>query len=124
MIQPGSGSGAPLHVAVIASGPDYRVVPAATFADPEIARVGLNEREARDQGIRYEVTRYALDDLDRAIADGEARGFIKVLTVPGKDRILGATIVGQHAAELLAQFALAMKARPRPEPDPRDHYPT
>ncbi|AEG91469.1 FAD-dependent oxidoreductase [Ramlibacter tataouinensis] len=88
---------------------DYRVIPAATFIDPEIARVGLNEREARQQGIAYEVTRYGLEELDRAIADGQARGFVKVLTVPGKDRILGATIVGAHAAEMLAEFVLAMR---------------
>ncbi len=88
---------------------DYRVVPAATFLDPEIARVGLNEREAQEQGVPYEVTRYGIDDLDRAIADGEADGFVKVLTPPGKDRILGVTIVGQHAAELLAEYVLAMK---------------
>jgi pyruvate/2-oxoglutarate dehydrogenase complex dihydrolipoamide dehydrogenase (E3) component len=88
---------------------DYRVIPAATFLDPEIARVGVNEREAREQGIPYEVTRYGIDDLDRAIADGEADGFVKVLTPPGSDRILGVTIVGQHAAELLAEYVLAMK---------------
>ncbi|HYF21188.1 MAG TPA: FAD-dependent oxidoreductase [Ramlibacter sp.] len=88
---------------------DYRVIPSATFVDPEIARVGLNEREAREQGIAYEVTRYGLEDLDRAIADGEARGFVKVLTVPGRDTILGATLVGSHAAEGVAQFALAMR---------------
>jgi pyruvate/2-oxoglutarate dehydrogenase complex dihydrolipoamide dehydrogenase (E3) component/uncharacterized membrane protein YdjX (TVP38/TMEM64 family) len=88
---------------------DYRVMPAATFIAPEIARVGLNEREAQAQGTPYEVTRYGLDDLDRAIADGAAEGFVKVLTVPGKDRILGVTIVGAHAAELLAEFVLAMK---------------
>lgn len=88
---------------------DYRVVPAATFIDPEIARVGLNEREAKEQSVAYEVTRYGLDDLDRAIADGDAHGFVKVLTAPGKDRILGVTIVGQHAAELLAEYVLAMK---------------
>jgi pyruvate/2-oxoglutarate dehydrogenase complex dihydrolipoamide dehydrogenase (E3) component/uncharacterized membrane protein YdjX (TVP38/TMEM64 family) len=88
---------------------DYRVIPAATFVDPEIARVGLNEREAREQGIAYEVTRYGIDELDRAIADSEARGFVKVLTVPGKDTILGATIVGAHAAEMLAEFVLAMR---------------
>lgn len=73
---------------------DYRVIPAATFVDPEIARVGLNEREAREQGIDYEVTRYRLEDLDRAIVDGAAHGFVKVLTAPGKDTLLGATIVG------------------------------
>jgi len=88
---------------------DYRVMPAATFLDPEIARVGLNEREAKEKGIACEVTRYDLDDLDRAIADGEARGFVKVLTAPGKDRILGATIVGRHASELLAEMVLAMR---------------
>jgi pyruvate/2-oxoglutarate dehydrogenase complex dihydrolipoamide dehydrogenase (E3) component/uncharacterized membrane protein YdjX (TVP38/TMEM64 family) len=88
---------------------DYRVIPAATFIDPEIARVGLNEQEAHAQGIAYEVTRYGIDDLDRAIADGAAHGFVKVLTEPGKDRILGATIVGEHAGDLLAEFVLAMK---------------
>jgi pyruvate/2-oxoglutarate dehydrogenase complex dihydrolipoamide dehydrogenase (E3) component/uncharacterized membrane protein YdjX (TVP38/TMEM64 family) len=88
---------------------DHGAIPAATFVDPEVARVGLNECEAKAQGIDFEVVRYGLDDLDRAIADGEARGFVKVLTVPGKDRILGATIVGPHASELLAEFVLAMK---------------
>ena len=88
---------------------DYRVIPWATFVEPEVARVGLNELEAREQGVPCEVTTYGLDDLDRAIADGEAHGFVKVLTVPGKDRILGATIVGEHAGDLLAEFVLAMK---------------
>lgn len=88
---------------------DYRVIPWATFIDPEVARVGLNEQEAREKGVPYEVTRYGLDDLDRAIADSAAHGFVKVLTVPGKDRILGVTIVGAHAAELLAEYVLAMK---------------
>ena len=88
---------------------DYRVIPAVTFTDPEIARVGLNETEAREQGIEFEVTKYGIDDLDRAIAESEAHGFVKVLTVPGKDRILGATIVGIHAGELLAEYTLAMK---------------
>ena len=88
---------------------DYSTVPAATFVDPEVARVGLNEREAAERGVACEVTRYDLGQLDRAIADGEARGFVKVLNVPGKDRILGATIVGEHAADLLAEFVLAMK---------------
>jgi pyruvate/2-oxoglutarate dehydrogenase complex dihydrolipoamide dehydrogenase (E3) component len=88
---------------------DYSIVPWATFTDPEVARVGLNEQDADARGIAYEVTRYDIDDLDRAIADGEAHGFIKVLTAPGKDRILGATLVGYHAAELLAEFVLAMK---------------
>ena len=88
---------------------DYSVIPWATFTDPEVARVGLSETEARAQGIAFEVTRYGLDDLDRAIADDTAHGFIKVLTVPGKDRILGVTIVGEHAGDLLAEYVLAMK---------------
>ena len=88
---------------------DYSVIPWATFTEPEIARVGLNESEAREQGIEYEVTRYGIDDLDRAIADSEAHGFVKVLTPPGKDRILGVTIVGEHAGDLIAEFVLAMR---------------
>ena len=88
---------------------DYRVIPQVTFLDPEFARVGLNESEAAAQGIAYEVTRYALDDLDRAIAESETHGFVKVLTAPGKDRILGVTIVAAHAGELLAEYVLAMK---------------
>lgn len=88
---------------------DYSVVPWATFTDPEVARVGLNELEANERGIAYEVTRYGFDDLDRAIADSEAHGQIKVLTVPGKDRILGATIAGEHAGDLLMEFVLAMR---------------
>ena len=88
---------------------DYRVIPAVTFLDPEVARVGINEREAAEQGIAVEVTRYDLDDLDRAIAESETKGFVKVLTAPGKDKVLGATIVGAHAGELLAEYVLAMK---------------
>ncbi len=88
---------------------DYTVIPWATFIEPEVARVGLNEQEAREQNIPCEVTRYGIDDLDRAIADGTAHGFVKVLTVPGKDKILGVTIVGEHAGDLLAEFVLAMK---------------
>ncbi|MBH8580101.1 FAD-dependent oxidoreductase [Bisbaumannia pacifica] len=86
----------------------YRNLPAVTFCDPEVARVGLNERQARHEGIAYEVTRYDFSELDRAIADGQTRGFIKVLTVPGRDRILGASIVGHGAGELLGEFTLAM----------------
>ena len=88
---------------------DYRVIPWTTFIDPEVARVGLNEQEALAQGIAHEVTTYQLGDLDRAIADSAAHGFVKVLTPPGKDKILGATIVGNHAGELLAEYVLAMK---------------
>ena len=88
---------------------DYRVIPWATFVEPEVARVGLNELEAKEKKIPYEVTVYGLDDLDRAIADSEAHGFVKVLTVPGKDRILGVTIAGEHAGDLLAEYVLAMK---------------
>lgn len=88
---------------------DYSVIPWATFTDPEVARVGLNEQDAKGKGIAYEVTRYGIDDLDRAIADSEAHGVVKVLTVPGKDKILGVTIAGVHAGDLLAEFVLAMK---------------
>lgn len=88
---------------------DYSVIPAVTFVDPEVARVGLNELEAKQRGIEYEITRYDLEDLDRAITEDQARGFVKILTPPGKDRILGATIVGQHAGEMLAEFVLAMR---------------
>jgi pyruvate/2-oxoglutarate dehydrogenase complex dihydrolipoamide dehydrogenase (E3) component len=88
---------------------DYSVIPWATFTDPEVARVGLNEAEAAEKGVAVEVTRYDIDDLDRAIADGQAQGFVKVLTVPGKDRILGATIVGAHAGEMITEFVTAMK---------------
>ncbi|MEE3215867.1 MAG: FAD-dependent oxidoreductase, partial [Pseudomonadota bacterium] len=86
----------------------YKALPAVTFCDPEVARVGLNEREAEEQGVAFEVTRYELSELDRAIAEGDTTGFVKVLTVPGKDRILGATIVGAGAGEMLAEFTLAM----------------
>ena len=88
---------------------DYSVIPWTTFTAPEVARVGLSEAEAQQQGVAVEVTRYGLDDLDRAIADDTAHGFIKVLTVPGKDKILGVTIVGAHAGDLLAEYVLAMK---------------
>jgi pyruvate/2-oxoglutarate dehydrogenase complex dihydrolipoamide dehydrogenase (E3) component/uncharacterized membrane protein YdjX (TVP38/TMEM64 family) len=88
---------------------DYSVIPWCTFIDPEVARVGLNEQDAKEQGVAYEVTRYGIDDLDRAIADSAAHGWIKVLTVPGKDKILGVTIVGTHAGDLLAEYVLAMK---------------
>jgi pyruvate/2-oxoglutarate dehydrogenase complex dihydrolipoamide dehydrogenase (E3) component/uncharacterized membrane protein YdjX (TVP38/TMEM64 family) len=88
---------------------DYSVIPWCTFIDPEVARVGLNEQEAREKGVAYELTRYGIDDLDRAIADSAAHGWVKVLTVPGKDKILGVTIVGVHAGDLLAEYVLAMK---------------
>lgn len=90
---------------------DYRVIPAATYTTPEIARVGLNRKEAEAQGIPFEATRFELAELDRAIADGERHGFVEVLTVPGKDTILGATIVGAHAGERIAEFVLAMRHR-------------
>ena len=90
---------------------DYSVIPWATFTDPEVARVGLNEIEATARGIPHEVTLYPLADLDRAIAEGATDGFVKVLTAPGRDRILGATIVGAHAGELIAEFVLAMRQR-------------
>lgn len=88
---------------------DYRVIPAVTFTHPEVARVGLNQQEAAQQGIAYEVSRFELEELDRAITADEREGFVEVLTVPGKDRILGVTIVASHAGEMLAEFTLAMK---------------
>lgn len=88
---------------------DYSVIPWCTFTDPEVARVGLSEAEAREGKIDFEVARFELAELDRAIAEGEEHGWIKVLTPPGKDKILGATIVGSHAGDLLAEFVLAMK---------------
>ena len=88
---------------------DYSVIPWATYTDPEVARVGLNELEAKEKDIAYEVSTYGIDDLDRAIADSEDYGVVKVLTVPGKDKILGVTIVGSHAGDLIAEFVMAMK---------------
>jgi len=88
---------------------DYRVIPWATFTMPEVARVGLSESDAKEQNIDYDVTRYGIDDLDRAIADGEAHGFVKVITPKGKDKVLGVTIVGHHAGDLIAEYVLAMK---------------
>ena len=88
---------------------DHTALPRATFIDPEIARVGLNEQEAQAQGVAYEVTRFELEDLDRALIEGDCAGFVKVLTAPGKDRILGVTIVGAHASEMLAEYTLAMR---------------
>ena len=88
---------------------DFSVIPWATFTDPEVARVGLNETEAKEKNIPYEVTTYGIDDLDRAIADSAAHGLVKVLTVPGKDKILGATIAGEHAGDLITEFVSAMK---------------
>jgi dihydrolipoamide dehydrogenase len=88
---------------------DFSVIPWATFTEPEVARVGLNETEAKEKGVAYEVTTYGIDDLDRAIADGEAHGLVKVLTVPGKDRILGVTLVGEHAGDLIIEYITAMK---------------
>jgi pyruvate/2-oxoglutarate dehydrogenase complex dihydrolipoamide dehydrogenase (E3) component/uncharacterized membrane protein YdjX (TVP38/TMEM64 family) len=90
---------------------DYSVIPWATFTDPEVAHVGLNETEAKERNIPHEVTVYGIDDLDRAIADSEAHGMVKVLTVPGKDRILGVTIVGEHAGEMIAEYVMAMRQR-------------
>ncbi len=88
---------------------DYSVIPWATFTDPEVARVGLNEQEAKQQNISYETTIFKLDELDRALTENENEGFVKVLTVPGKDKILGATIVSDHAGELITEYITAMK---------------
>jgi pyruvate/2-oxoglutarate dehydrogenase complex dihydrolipoamide dehydrogenase (E3) component/uncharacterized membrane protein YdjX (TVP38/TMEM64 family) len=88
---------------------DYNTIPWATYTDPEVARVGLNETDAKHDGLDYEMVKYGIDDLDRAIADSENHGFVKVLTIPGKDKILGVTIVGNHAADVISEFVLAMK---------------
>lgn len=88
---------------------DYTVIPWATFTDPEVARVGLNELEAKEKGVPYEVTIFGIDDLDRAITDSEARGMVKLLTVPQKDKLLGATIVGEHAGDLISEYVFAMR---------------
>ena len=88
---------------------DYSVVPWCTFTEPEVAHVGINEEEAQNENIEYEVTKYDISDLDRAITDQEAHGIVKVLTAPGKDKILGATIVGDHAGELITEYISAMK---------------
>jgi pyruvate/2-oxoglutarate dehydrogenase complex dihydrolipoamide dehydrogenase (E3) component len=88
---------------------DYSVIPWAVFTDPEVARVGLSEQEALEQGLNFDITRYGIDDLDRAIADGEAHGFVKLLTARGSERILGATIVGHHAGDLIAEYVSAMR---------------
>jgi pyruvate/2-oxoglutarate dehydrogenase complex dihydrolipoamide dehydrogenase (E3) component len=88
---------------------DYSVIPWATFTEPEVARVGLSEQEAKERGIAHQVVTYGIDDLDRAIADGEARGFVKLIVKPASDTILGATIVGEHAGDLIAEFVAAMR---------------
>ncbi|MDM8515194.1 dihydrolipoyl dehydrogenase [Desulfobacterales bacterium HSG16] len=88
---------------------DYRVIPWATYTDPEVARVGLNESDAIEQDIAYELTRYGINDLDRAIADSEDHGYVKVLTRPGTDKILGVTIVGNHAGDIITEYVFAMK---------------
>jgi pyruvate/2-oxoglutarate dehydrogenase complex dihydrolipoamide dehydrogenase (E3) component len=88
---------------------DYAVIPWATFTEPELARVGLNETEAREKGVDYELSVFDLKELDRAIADEEAHGFVKVLTAPGGDKILGCTIVGERAGELIAEYVTAMR---------------
>ena len=90
---------------------DYSLVPWATFTDPEVAHVGLNESEARSRGVEYEVARYSYDELDRALAESEERGFVKVLTEPGRDRILGVTLVGAHASDIIVEFISAMKLK-------------
>lgn len=90
---------------------DYRVIPWCTFSDPEVARVGLNEQEATEKKIPFEVSKFEIEELDRAIADGETKGFVKVLTKPGSDQILGATIVGAHAGEIISEYVTAMKYR-------------
>ena len=89
---------------------DYSAIPWATYTDPEVARVGLNETDAKEKGIEFELTRYDINDLDRAIADSEDHGFVKVLTKPGTDKILGVTIVGAHAGDILAEVRVCHEA--------------
>jgi dihydrolipoamide dehydrogenase len=88
---------------------DYKVLPRAVFCDPEVASVGINEQQAIAKNIAHEITTYGIDDLDRAIADGEAQGFVRVLTPPGSDTILGVTIVGSHAGDIISEYVLAMR---------------
>lgn len=88
---------------------DYSVIPWATFCSPEIARVGLNETEAKEEGVVYDVATYDLAGLDRGLADEAAHGLVKVLTEKGKDRIIGVTIAAEHAGEMIAEYVLAMK---------------
>lgn len=88
---------------------DYRVIPWTTFTDPEVARVGLNEAQAKEEGVDHKVTRYELKELDRAVAESEEEGFVKVLTRGNTDKILGVTIVGAHAGDILSEYVLAMK---------------
>tara|TARA_B100001248_G_scaffold262427_1_gene258371 strand:- start:27742 stop:29880 length:2139 start_codon:yes stop_codon:yes gene_type:complete len=88
---------------------DNRVIPWAIYTSPELARVGLSEMEARQQGVEYDVSCYDIADLDRAITDGNDYGLIKVLTKKGKDKILGVHIVSERAADIIAEFVLAMK---------------
>lgn len=88
---------------------DFRVIPWVTYIDPEVARVGLNEQDAKEKGIAHDVTIFPLHELDRAITDSATKGFVKLLTVPGKDRILGVTIVGDHAGEIIGEYVLAMR---------------
>ena len=88
---------------------DYSVIPWATFTDPEVARVGLSETEAKEKGVKYDVFTYGIDDLDRAIADSENHGLVKVLTAQGSDKILGCTIAGANAGEIIIEFVTAMK---------------
>lgn len=87
---------------------DWRIVPWCTFTHPEVARVGLNEQEAQAQGIAFESTTYGIDDLDRAIADEEAEGYVRLITTPA-GKLLGVTIVGDHAGDLLHEYIVAMK---------------
>lgn len=88
---------------------DYSILPWVTYTDPEVAHVGHNEESAKAEGVEYEVVRYDLGHLDRAVAEGAANGFVKLLVVPGKDKLLGATIVASQAGEMIAEYTLAMK---------------
>jgi pyruvate/2-oxoglutarate dehydrogenase complex dihydrolipoamide dehydrogenase (E3) component len=88
---------------------DYSVVPWCTYTDPEVAHVGLGEKEAQQKNVDYDLFVVPLEDVDRAVVESEEAGFAKVLTAKGSDKILGATIVAPHAGDLLHEFMLAMK---------------
>ncbi|GIW79752.1 MAG: hypothetical protein KatS3mg105_1559 [Gemmatales bacterium] len=85
-------------------------IPWATYTEPEIAHVGLHEKDARSHGIPHRVFMQKLDDVDRAILDSEDEGFVKILTPPKSDAILGATIVSAHASEMISEITVAMVA--------------
>jgi Pyruvate/2-oxoglutarate dehydrogenase complex, dihydrolipoamide dehydrogenase (E3) component, and related enzymes len=85
-------------------------VPWCTYTDPEVARVGLSEKEAGQKNIEYDLFAVPLEDVDRAVVESKELGFAKILAAKGSDKILGATIVATHGGDLLHEFVLAMKS--------------